>query len=256
MIQRIPRSEQPAPDIRLFRQRLSEVLGAKDSEGRTWADAKWGVYAFYDWDGEPIYVGQTNEQLRTRVRRHLTNQRTDAVAMRVLDVFEVAELVLYPLWEYEACSGRDAAAKDHLNSLEYSVYLDAIRKSRFGAILNEKIPPASPVIDLPSCLRSDLLAPAVRATNSHLDVRLARRAESISRLADVVRERGEVSEGLRWVLLVQAVRLSYMSACRLAEVEGRDVPDPALFRVEAITGVDQRGDYQTGLNTEVKDSVE
>ena len=42
---------------------------------------KWGVYAFFDYDGEPIYVGQTNEKLRTRIGRHLTNQRTAAVAM-------------------------------------------------------------------------------------------------------------------------------------------------------------------------------
>src|SRR5690606_23380064 len=53
---------------------------------------KWGVYAFFDYDGEPIYVGQTNEMLRTRIRRHLTNQRTDAVAMSVLDPFEVYEI--------------------------------------------------------------------------------------------------------------------------------------------------------------------
>src|SRR5262245_49117938 len=52
---------------------------------------RWGVYIFYDYDGEPIYVGQTNEMLRTRIRRHLTNQRTDAVAMSVLDPFEVYE---------------------------------------------------------------------------------------------------------------------------------------------------------------------
>ncbi|KAF0208176.1 MAG: excinuclease ABC subunit C [Gammaproteobacteria bacterium] len=42
---------------------------------------KWGVFAFLDYDGEPIYVGQTNEVLRTRTGRHLTNQRTNAVAM-------------------------------------------------------------------------------------------------------------------------------------------------------------------------------
>jgi len=61
-----------------------------------------GATRFTTNDGEPIYVGQTNEQLRTRVRRHLTNQRTDAVAMRILDVFEVAELELWPVWEFEA----------------------------------------------------------------------------------------------------------------------------------------------------------
>ena len=52
-------------------------------------NSRWGVDAFFDDDGEPIYVGQTNARLRTRIRRHLTNQRTDAVAMSVLDPFEV-----------------------------------------------------------------------------------------------------------------------------------------------------------------------
>ena len=47
---------------------------------------------FYDYDGEPIYVAQSMEQVRTRIRRHLTNQRTDAVAMNLLDPFEFAEL--------------------------------------------------------------------------------------------------------------------------------------------------------------------
>ena len=32
---------------------------------------RWGVYAFFDYDGEPIYVGQTNERLRTRIRRQI-----------------------------------------------------------------------------------------------------------------------------------------------------------------------------------------
>lgn len=57
-------------------------------------DYQWGVYAFFDYDGEPIYVGQTKERVRTRIRRHLTNQRTDAVAMSVLDPFEVLERFL------------------------------------------------------------------------------------------------------------------------------------------------------------------
>ena len=37
---------------------------------------KWGVYIFYDYDQEPIYVGQTNEKVSGRISRHLTNQRT------------------------------------------------------------------------------------------------------------------------------------------------------------------------------------
>jgi hypothetical protein len=56
---------------------------------------KWGVYIFYDYDQEPIYVGQTNEKVSGRISRHLTNQRTDAVAMSVLDPFEVFEIEVY-----------------------------------------------------------------------------------------------------------------------------------------------------------------
>jgi len=95
------RKRLPAPQVQDFRAALDDALRQTDDQGRAWADARWGVYAFFDYDGEPIYVGQTNEQLRTRVRRHLTNQRTDAVAMRILDVFEVAEMELWPLWELE-----------------------------------------------------------------------------------------------------------------------------------------------------------
>ncbi|MGO7371749.1 GIY-YIG nuclease family protein [Rhizobium leguminosarum] len=45
------------------------VAGTKRPVG----NFRWGVYIFYDYDGEPIYVGQTNERLRSRIRRHLTN---------------------------------------------------------------------------------------------------------------------------------------------------------------------------------------
>ena len=62
---------------------------------------KWGVYAFFDYDGEPIYVGQTRESLGSRIGRHLTNQRTDAVAMAVLDPFEVHTVRVWPLVEFQ-----------------------------------------------------------------------------------------------------------------------------------------------------------
>ena len=33
----------------------------------------------FNYEGVPIYVGQTKEKISTRIRRHLTNQHTDAV---------------------------------------------------------------------------------------------------------------------------------------------------------------------------------
>lgn len=233
------RNTLPAPDVRDFRRLLDIALSERDAHGRKWADASWGCYAFYDYEGEPIYVGQTYEQLRTRVRRHLTNQRTDAVAMRILDVFEVAELELWPLWDYQGVARSGPAGPDaqrRLDAVEYATYLQAIRESRFKAILNEVIPPVSPPVDLPPSRRFQLISEETRRERGHADVRIARRAETISRLAAVAHERGEVSDGLRRVLVVQAVRLAYLAAARLAYVEGRPEPDPSAINVEGLVG--------------------
>lgn len=230
------RSSLPADDVRRFRAELARFLDHKDDQGRKWADARWGVYAFYDYDGEPIYVGQTNEKLRTRVRRHLTNQRSDAVAMRILDVFEVAEAEIFPLWHLDGVGAADKDARRELDAHEYTAYLNAIEGSRFKAILNEKIPPVSERIPLPPSLRWKLIDDETRKERGHPDIRIARRAETISRLAAVARERGEVSDGLRRVLVIQAVRLAYISAVRLAFAEGRAEPDPKAISVEALVG--------------------
>lgn len=231
-----PKSSLPAPDVRGFRKRLAAFLAAKDDQGRIWSNAKWGVYAFYDYDGEPIYVGQTNEKLRTRIRRHLTNQRSDAVAMRILDVFEVADAELWPLWHMEGVSAKSKDAKQALDAYEYTAYLNAIEQSRFKAILNEKIPPLSETVEMPPSLRWSLADDDEDEDRKHPDVRIARRSETISRLAAVARERGEVSEGLRRVLVVQAVRLAFIAAERLAYAEGRPPPDPTAIAVERLVG--------------------
>jgi hypothetical protein len=110
-------------------------------------------HAFFNYDNEPIYVGQTNELVRTRIRRHLTNQRTDAVAMSVLDAFEVFTIKVYPLPEYQDVKKGGAKYKDakkHLNALERMVHDKAIADSTFHAILNEKDPePTDLKIELP-----------------------------------------------------------------------------------------------------------
>lgn len=124
-----------------------------DPLGRRAGDCTRGVYLFIDYDDEPIYVGQTTEKLRTRVRRHLTNQRTDAVAMRVLDPFEVAEVEMWPFWELE---GRDAG--DTLDRAEFKVYQQALAKSKFRAVLNEGEITRTELIDLPPSVRGALLS--------------------------------------------------------------------------------------------------
>lgn len=228
------RRDLPSPQVQEFRGLLDVALDEPDDSGRVIGNAKFGVYAFYDYDGEPIYVGQTNEQLRTRVRRHLTNQRTDAVAMRVLDVFEVAELELWPLWELQGSPPAEARAR--LDAVEYAVYMGAIRASRFSAILNEKIPPVSPLIEVPASRRFDLRGATALDERLHPDVRIARRAETIARLAAVARERGEVSDGLRRVLVIQAIRLTHLAAVRYAETRGEASPPAAAIDAVRLVG--------------------
>lgn len=181
---------------------------------------KWGVYAFFDYDGEPIYVGQTNEMLRTRIRRHLTNQRTDAVAMSVLDPFEVLEIEVWPLPQFQLTGGKDAGAKNYLNSLESIVAERAIAASQFAALLNEKDAPLrTQDVSLPHSLRGRIVSDHVHALRSHPDFRTARRALITARLAQVISER-EVKGGLRRSLVTQTKRLSWLAERRFAALGG------------------------------------
>lgn len=189
-----------------------ETLGAPVGNYR------WGVYAFFDYDGEPIYVGQTNEQLRTRIRRHLTNQRTDAVAMSVLDPFEVFEIAVWPLPQFEGISPKNkvaaAPAKAYLDALERLITAQAVANSRFKAILNEKDPPVGALeVEAPASYRAGIVSDRVLELRGHPDFRIARRALIMSRLAQVISER-QVKGGLRRVLLTQAKRLEWLAARR------------------------------------------
>ena len=215
----------PPFETRDLRRNLSAFLDSDFDDpvtGRTVkvGNFRWGVYAFFDYDGEPIYVGQTNEKLRTRIRRHLTNQRTDAVAMSVLDPFEVLEIEVWPLPQFQNTNRSDKDAKAQLDALETLVYQQALNASQFKAVLNEKDPPPSDLaIELPPSFRRRIVSDEVYAIRSHPDYRLARRALIISRLAQVISER-EVKGGLRRVLLTQAKRLQWLAERRYTALGG------------------------------------
>jgi len=181
---------------------------------------RWGVYAFFDYDGEPIYVGQTNERLRTRIRRHLTNQRTDAVAMSVLDPFEVFEIEVWPLPHLQDANRSDVTARHHLDALERVITERAVLNSEFKAILNEKDPPTGGTeVEIPPSLRGRIVSERVYELRSHPDFRIARRSLILARLAQVISER-KVQGGLRRVLLTQAKRLQWLASRRYEALGG------------------------------------
>lgn len=184
---------------------------------------KWGVYIFYDYDGEPIYVGQTKERVSGRIGRHLTNQRTDAVAMSVLDPFEVYEIEIYPLPQFEDVNAKHPDynyARAYLDALENWVHQKAVKESKYSAILNEKDPPEPTIeIDPPASLRSRVVSDEVYDLRKHSDVRIARRAQIVARLAQTISER-QVQNGLRRTLITQAERLRRLSEERFVELGG------------------------------------
>jgi hypothetical protein len=223
------------PEVAAIRNQLKvrlDEIYPYDSLKRKVGNATFGVYAFLDYDGEPIYVGQTYEGLRDRIGRHLTNQRTDAVAMHVLDPFEVLSVRLWPLFDLQDAVHSHPAnsaerkqeldeAKEHLEKAEYTVYQDLLAASHFEAVLNEKDIAGRPDdrVTLPSPVEFQIVPPEVFVARKHPDLRIARRAATIAKLAQVISER-DVSKGLRRTLVTQARRLLDLAEKRFHAIGG------------------------------------
>ncbi len=210
---------------RFLKQPLSDFADeppqTKSGKSITVGAVQWGVYAFFDYDDEPIYVGQTRESIDSRIGRHLTNQRTDAVAMSVLDPFEVKTVTVWPLPQYQGVKGTDAAkALEHLNRLERTVFVKLINQSRFKKILNEKDPPDVVACELPHEIAGSIVSENVRQDREHPDVRIARRAQTIARRAQIIAGRN-VQGGLRRALATQAQRLAFLSDERFQATGGQ-----------------------------------
>ena len=69
------------------------------------------MYALCDLDNVPMYVGQSTNGIRTRVARHLTSARSDIIANRQIDVWEIAYVWTYPV-----------SAKEEIGPLEALLY--------------------------------------------------------------------------------------------------------------------------------------
>ena len=205
-------TRKPSDEVSALRAGLRKAFETVCANGQKVGDCKCGVYVFYDYDGEPIYVGQTWEQLRARIRRHLTNQRTDAVAMNVLDPFEVAEIEMWPFWGLDNKDRREA--RKILNQAEYTAFCQVIGKSAFDKVLNEKEPQPTKMIELPPSVKVSILPSDLRRQREHPDIRIARRAQTIANLARVISER-QVQIGLRHTLLAQAQRLEQLTRRRV-----------------------------------------
>ncbi len=85
-----------------------------------------GCYILCDLDQVPIYVGQSVDGIRSRVNRHLTSARSDIIANRQIDVWEIAWVWAYPV-----------ADKAEIGPLEDALFHEFHGKS---ALMNGKVP--------------------------------------------------------------------------------------------------------------------
>ena len=74
-----------------------------------------GVYILCDLDNVPLYVGQSVQGIRARVSRHLTSARSDIIANRQLDVWEIAYVRCYPVTERSQIKPLEALLYHHFN---------------------------------------------------------------------------------------------------------------------------------------------
>jgi hypothetical protein len=213
-------------EVDLITRELTKAFAHPFPEGAAskLGQVKIAIYAFFDYDDEPIYVGQTRETVSTRVRRHLTGMRSDSVAKFVLDPFEVKTIKVWPLphllemypkeKNVPRSKADEKALKTALDSFESAVYFLVLNNSANGAVLNENALSVQDLEqELPEAISLNIVPPEVLADRGHADVRIARRAQTIANLARHISER-KVSEGLRRVLGTQAERLSDLATGR------------------------------------------
>ncbi|MGC4887211.1 hypothetical protein [Micromonospora sp. DT227] len=222
-IKRPRRIEILAPHLRSFHNFLSQALSAKDEEGRVWSAAKYGCYAFYDVSGDAIWIGSTTDRLRSRIARHLTSLRSDAVAAGLLDVREVAELELWPLWGLEKATRLDSDVRQVLASVESQIYRLAELRNNSGPPLSSPPYATGPQAEIPPSSRFGLLDEPLYAEMSHPDVRIRRYAENLAQLTAGVLERGSTSMETRRAIVIRAKRLTAAVDERFRYVAGGDI---------------------------------
>lgn len=129
-----------------------------------------GVYVLADLDNVPAYVGQSTDGIRQRVQRHLTSARSDIIANRQIDVWEIAFV-----WEYPVS---DKAA---MNQLEAALFHHFDPRSR---LMNGTLPPkAVSAMALPEPTKVvQVMSDAEIAEKKDIELRLPRQASHYAQI--------------------------------------------------------------------------
>lgn len=129
-----------------------------------------GCYVLCDLDDVPLYVGQSRDGIRARVNRHLTSARSDIIANRQIDVWEIAYVRAYPVTH--------AAEIDALEQMLFHAFHPG------SALMNGRVPPApAQMIDPPEPAQVvQVMADDEIAEKRDPALRLPRQAEHYSQI--------------------------------------------------------------------------
>lgn len=147
-----------------------------------------GCYILADLDNVPIYVGQSVDGIRSRVQRHLTSARSDVIANRQIDVWEIAHV-----WAYPVDSRHDIA------DLEAALFHDFDKKSQ---LMNGSIPKLgkhSKIVPHPQQIIQVISDEDLKERLSP-ELRLPRQAQHYARLVDhflVVKQSDQIARSMQ-----------------------------------------------------------
>ncbi len=162
-----------------------------------------GVYALCDLDEIPIYVGQSVDAIRARVRRHLTSARSDVIANRQVDVWEVAYVWAWPM-----------QAVEHIATLEAHLFH---RFNSDSPLVNGSIPPPAGELTFPApeAIRIQIMEEREIVARRDPTLRFPRQIQHFGALVDYILNTQDKPH-LRRALQVYLDRLSKYHAAFIA----------------------------------------
>lgn len=133
-----------------------------------------GVYALCDLDEVPIYIGQSTDGIRTRVRRHLTSARSDVIANRQIDVWEIAFVWAWPI--------EGERAIDELESLLFNEF-DCQSRLVNGEVLPR---PENLTVTVPPRVRVQVIPSEEVTVRKESVLRFPRQIQHFNQLVDYI----------------------------------------------------------------------
>ena len=176
-----------------------------------------GVYALCDLDGIPIYVGQAartrDTSIRKRVQRHVTSARSDIIANRQLDVWEISVVMA---WQVD-----DSAERTLYESQLFHFY-DAKR-----GLVNGTVPAVPPTLlkQIPKPIKVQVLPDAVIDLRRDPAIRFPRQVQQFHQLLDYILNTQD-KKHLRRALRVHHARLGEYLDQFLSTHELDDADEP------------------------------